>query len=116
MSPDTQQRFVETFDFFSQSVTQQAQDRAVGVIPDLKSYIALRWDTSGCKPSFVLIEHANNLDIPEEVMEHPLIASLGEAANDLDIFSYNVKQPKGDMHNMIPVVMQEQAHKLYRPS
>ncbi|KAJ6627882.1 isoprenoid synthase domain-containing protein [Mycena sp. CBHHK59/15] len=112
-SPGTQQRFIETFDFFFQSVTQQALDRAAGVIPDLESYIALRRDTSGCKPSFVLIEYANNLNIPDEVMEHPLIASLGEAANDLvtwsnDIFSYNVEQSKGDTHNMIPVVMNEQ--------
>ncbi|KAJ7666107.1 isoprenoid synthase domain-containing protein [Mycena polygramma] len=112
-APGTQQRFIETFDFFFQSVTQQAQDRTAGAIPDLESYIALRRDTSGCKPSFVLIEYANNLDIPDEVMEHPLVASLGEAANDLvtwsnDIFSYNVEQAKGDTHNMIPVVMNEQ--------
>ncbi|KAJ7682965.1 isoprenoid synthase domain-containing protein [Mycena rosella] len=112
-SPGTCQRFIETFDFFFQSVTQQALDRDSGVIPDLESYIALRRDTSGCKPSFVLIEYSNNLAIPDEVMEHPLIASLGEAANDLvtwsnDIFSYNVEQSKGDTHNMIPVVMHEQ--------
>ena len=43
-------------DFFFQSVTQQAQDRASGVIPDLESYIALRRDTSGCKPCWALIE------------------------------------------------------------
>ncbi|KAJ7906287.1 isoprenoid synthase domain-containing protein [Mycena leptocephala] len=106
-SPGTQQRFIETFDFFFQSVTQQALDRDAGIIPDLESYIALRRDTSGKYP------YANNLDIPDEVMEHPLIASLGEAANDLvtwsnDIFSYNVEQSKGDTHNMIPVVMNEQ--------
>jgi hypothetical protein len=46
-SPGTCQRFIETFDFFFQSVTQQALDRASGVIPDLESYIALRRDTSG---------------------------------------------------------------------
>ena len=43
-------------DFFFQSVTQQALDRATGVIPDLESYIALRRDTSGCKPCWALIE------------------------------------------------------------
>jgi hypothetical protein len=86
-----------------------------------------------CKPSFVLIEYLNNLDLPDEVMEHPLMRSLNDAANDLvtwsnvscfdipsghrntnlldilqDIFSYNVEQSKGDTHNMIPVVMHEQ--------
>ncbi|PFH50636.1 hypothetical protein AMATHDRAFT_3814 [Amanita thiersii Skay4041] len=108
----TQQRFLETFEFFFQSVTQQAMDRAAGNIPDLESYISLRRDTSGCKPCWALIEFANNLHIPDEVMEHPTIRSLGEAANDLvtwsnDIFSYNVEQSKGDTHNMIPVVMNE---------
>ncbi|KAJ6477076.1 isoprenoid synthase domain-containing protein [Mycena sanguinolenta] len=118
-SPGAQQRFIETFDFFFQSVTQRAQDCAAGVIPDLESYIALRRDTSGGRPSFVLIEYANNLDIPDEVMDHPLIASLGEAANDLvtcpkvlrldtplSAFTHNDLQ--GDTHNMIPVVMHEQ--------
>ncbi|KAF8636914.1 hypothetical protein AX17_003165 [Amanita inopinata Kibby_2008] len=111
-SRGTQQRFLETLEFFFQSVTQQAADRASGAIPDLESYIALRRDTSGCKPCWVLIEYANNLHIPDEVMDHPVIRSLGEAANDLvtwsnDIFSYNVEQSKGDTHNMIPVVMNQ---------
>ncbi|KAK1229843.1 Sesquiterpene synthase Agr1 [Marasmius sp. AFHP31] len=116
-SPGTQQRFIETFDFFFASVTEQAQDRSSGTIPDLESYIALRRDTSGCKTSFVLIEYAYNLNIPDEVMDHPLIRSLGEAANDLvtwsnDIFSYNVEQAKGDTHNMVPVVMNQFGHDL----
>ncbi|KAF4583483.1 Sesquiterpene synthase 2 [Pleurotus pulmonarius] len=116
-APGAQQRFIETFDFFFQAVSQQARDRAEGSIPDLESYIALRRDTSGCKPCWALIEYANNLDIPDEVMDHPIIRSLGEAANDLvtwsnDIFSYNVEQSKGDTHNMIPVVMHEEGLEL----
>ncbi|TFK19578.1 terpenoid synthase [Coprinopsis marcescibilis] len=112
-SPGAQQRFIETFDFFFQSVTQQALDRAQGEIPDLESYITLRRDTSGCKPCWALIEYANNLDLPEEVMDHPVVRALGEATNDLvtwsnDIFSYNVEQAKGDTHNMIPVVMNQE--------
>lgn len=94
-------------DFFFQSVTQQALDRANGVIPDLDSYIALRRDTSGCKPCWALIEcesyfytskvivtvvltplaDANNLKIPDEVMDHPTIRALGEATNDLVTWS-----------------------------
>lgn len=112
-SPGAQQRFIETFDMFFQAVTQQAMDRANGVIPDLESYIAIRRDTSGCKPCWALIEYANNLDLPWEIMDHPIIRGLGEAANDLvtwsnDIFSYNVEQSKGDTHNMIVVVQNQQ--------
>ncbi|TFK67853.1 terpenoid synthase [Pluteus cervinus] len=112
-SPGTQQRFLETMDFFFQSVTQQAVDRAAGFIPDLESYIALRRDTSGCKPCWAFIEFANNLNLPDEVMDHPVIRSLGEATNDLvtwsnDIFSYSVEQSKGHTHNMISVVMNQE--------
>ncbi|KIJ15937.1 hypothetical protein PAXINDRAFT_180528 [Paxillus involutus ATCC 200175] len=112
-SPGACQRYIETMEFFFQSVNQQAIDRANGYVPDLESYIALRRDTSGCKPCWALIEYANNLDIPDEVMDHPIIRSLGEATNDLvtwsnDIFSYNVEQSKGHTHNMIDVVMDEQ--------
>ena len=34
-----------------------------------------------------LCPDAGNLDIPDEVMEHPLICNLGEAANDLVTWS-----------------------------
>lgn len=52
----TLRRFIETMDFFFQSVTQQAIDRTAGRIPDLESYIILRRDTSGCKPCWALVE------------------------------------------------------------
>lgn len=60
-SSGAQQRFIETLDMFFQAVTQQAIDRANGVIADLESYIAMRRDTSGCKPCWALIEYANNV-------------------------------------------------------
>ncbi|KAI0760326.1 terpenoid synthase [Fomes fomentarius] len=112
-SPGAQKRFIETFELFFRAVTQQAKDRASGNIPDLESYIAMRRDTSGCKPCWALIEYANNLDLPDEVMEHPIVLGLGEAANDLvtwsnDIFSFNVEQANGDTHNMIVVVQNQQ--------
>lgn len=78
-------------ELFFQAVQQQALDRANGTIPDLESYIALRRDTSGCKSSWVLIEYAHHLDIPDDVMDHPVIRSLGDATNDLVTWS-NVSQ------------------------
>lgn len=82
-SAGAQQRFVETMDFFFQAITMQAIDRKRGSIPDLESYISDRRETSGCKPCFALIEYANNLRIPDEVIDHPCIRALCEAANDL---------------------------------
>ncbi|KAJ3002976.1 hypothetical protein NUW54_g5554 [Trametes sanguinea] len=112
-SRGAQRRFIETFELFFRAVTQQARDRESGDIPDLESYIAMRRDTSGCKPCWALIEYAYDLDLPDWVMEDPTIRGLEEAANDLvtwsnDIFSFNREQACGDTHNMIVVVQTQQ--------
>lgn len=60
-SPGAQRRFIETFALFFRAVAQQAKDRETGNIPDVESYIAMRRDTSGCKPCWALIEYANNV-------------------------------------------------------
>jgi hypothetical protein len=74
-------------DLFLKAVTIQARDRVAGVIPELEDYIIMRRDNSGCKPCLALIEYASGLDLPDEVIEHPIIESLGEATNDLVIWS-----------------------------
>ncbi|KAL0569394.1 Alpha-muurolene synthase [Marasmius crinis-equi] len=108
--PGCQSRFRETFEHFFEAVNHQAADRDKDVIPDLESYINYRRDTSGCKPCWALVEYALDIDLPDEVAEHPTIMALGEATNDLvtwsnDIFSYNVEQARGDTHNMIVIFM-----------
>ncbi|KAI0649179.1 terpenoid synthase [Trametes meyenii] len=108
--PGCTRRFVDTMDLFFRAVAQQARDRARGDIPSLEEYIALRSDTSGCKPCFALIEYAADIDLPDEVVAHPTIRALEEATNSFvtwsnDIFSYNVEQARGDTHNMIAVIM-----------
>lgn len=109
-TPGMQRRFIDTFDLFFQAVTQQAKDRHSGDVQDLESYIALRRNTSGCKPCWALIEYAYGLDIPDVVMAHQSLEDMGEAANDIvtwsnDIFSYNVEQSRGDTHNMVVIIM-----------
>jgi hypothetical protein len=68
---------------YFQAVHQQASYRADGTIPDLETYIWERRETSGCKPAFDLIEYALNLELPEYVVEHPVISALNHSANDL---------------------------------
>ena len=74
-------------DLFFKAVAIQARDRAADVVPDLEDYIAVRRDTSGCRPCWVLIEYAYGLDLPDEVMEHPIIQGLDDATNDLVAWS-----------------------------
>lgn len=65
----------------------QANDRDNGVIPDLESYIDIRRDTSGCKPVFDLIEYSLGIDLPDYVIEHPVIKALNQGSNDLVTWS-----------------------------
>lgn len=109
--PGPAHRFKETLEQFFESVNLQAQDRDANQIPDLESFIDIRRDTSGCKSTFDLIEYAYDIDVPQEVLEHPVIEALKQGSNDLvawsnDIFSYNVEQARGDdTHNLIPIFM-----------
>ncbi|KAJ7633071.1 isoprenoid synthase domain-containing protein [Roridomyces roridus] len=111
----TQARFKETLGLFFEAVGVEAQCRDSGIVPDLESCISLRRDTSGCKPCWVLIDHVSTL--PDFVVEHPVIGALNQSTNDLvtwsnDIFSYNVKQSRGDTHNMIVILMKYHEHTL----
>lgn len=85
--PGPAHRFKETLAQFFESVNLQAQDRDANQIPDLESFIDIRRDTSGCKSTFDLVEYAYDLDIPQEVLEHPVIEALKQGSNDLVAWS-----------------------------
>lgn len=81
--PGCQQRLMSTLDTYFQAIMQQASDRGSRNIPDLEEYILLRRDTSGCKTGFAFIEYAANIDLPDEVIEHPIIKAMADSTNDL---------------------------------
>ncbi|KAF7294122.1 Terpene cyclase [Mycena chlorophos] len=115
--PGWQGRFKETFEMFFEAVNVQAKWRDADIVPDLETYIAIRRDTSGCKPCWALIEYGLDIDLPDFVAEDPVIMSLNQSTNDLvtwsnDIFSYNVEQSRADTHNMIVILMKYHGHTL----
>ena len=73
---------------------QQAIDRNRHVIRDIKSYIEVRRDTVGAKPSFALLELA--LDIPDDVISHPAIQEMSLASIDMLCIG-NVSHIRGQM-------------------
>ena len=77
----TQKRFIAVFDKYLESVVQEAIDRDRRQIRNVRSYIDMRRDTAGVKPSMVLIELG--LDIPDDVFEHPAIEVMMTATNDM---------------------------------
>ena len=70
-------------DLYLRSVAQQASDRDDRRTPYLETYIALRRDTSACRPCFALMEFVAGIDLPDDVAEHHLIRSMEDATNDL---------------------------------
>jgi hypothetical protein len=82
-----QARFKESLGLFFESVNTQARARDNGIVLDIESYIDLRRDTSGCKPVFDLIEYALDIELPEYVVNDPIIKALNEGSNDLVTWS-----------------------------
>lgn len=80
-SAQSQKHFIETFDEYLDSVVQQAEDRSESRIRDIQSYIDVRRNTIGAKPSFALLEL--DMDLPDEVLAHPTIQSLSLATIDM---------------------------------
>ncbi|KAF9525604.1 terpenoid synthase [Crepidotus variabilis] len=112
LGPSAQHRFVETFATYLQNVVTQAQDRDKHLFRDVISYMDVRRETIGAKPSFALLEH--DMELPEDVFNHPLLENLRTWAIDMlilgnDLCSYNVEQSRGDdTHNIVTLAMKQE--------
>lgn len=95
LSPTAQRRFIDTFDLYTASVVQQAEDRTHAYIRSIDSYLMVRRDTIGAKPSFALLEADMNL--PDEVINHPVIVDLSISCIDMLILG-NVSTIIPDWH------------------
>lgn len=83
MTAGVVQRFHTTWRRYLDSVIVQAEQRGQQYICTLDEYIAARRDNVGTKPSFVWIEQSLGLDLPDAVMEHPLIEILHNDVSDM---------------------------------
>ncbi|KAH8886432.1 terpenoid synthase [Thozetella sp. PMI_491] len=106
-----QQRFIDSFERYTNAVVQQARDREDDCIRDIENYFSIRRLTIGAEPSFAI--NAVHYDIPDSIINHPTIQFLTTLCIDMllignDLVSYNVEQSRGDDgHNLVTVVMLE---------
>lgn len=75
-------RFIEDMGLFLDARHTQAIHRQDHVTPGIEGYIEIRRDSSAFKPLFDFLEYTLRVDFPNEVMEHPIVQSLKECAND----------------------------------
>lgn len=101
--PGVQARFKEHLGMFFEAINKEASGRDQGIIPDLEWYIDIRRDTCGCKPVFDLIEYALDIDLPDHVIDHPVIKALNQGSNDLVTWSNVSSKVKLFVCNMLIV-------------
>ncbi|KAG2151560.1 isoprenoid synthase domain-containing protein [Suillus bovinus] len=106
-----QRHFLASFIAYLRAVVVEALDRDEAHCRTISDYIKLRRDTCATKPAIAIYEV--EMDLPDEVFNHPVIVELVEFIAELmsidnDMISYNKEQATGDdNHNLITIVMAE---------
>jgi hypothetical protein len=110
--PGCRERYIKGKELYFAAVGKQLEDSAKGITYDLESYIVQRRGIVGMQPYFALIEFSNDIDLPDEVVSHPIFDAIDCAATDHvgwvnDIFSYNKEQSTGGApwENLVAVLM-----------
>lgn len=80
-SETSQRRFITDFEEYLEAVVVQAADRDVSELRSIESYIAIRRNTIGAKPSFTIMEQG--MHIPDEVFEDKVFESLRMSTIDM---------------------------------
>jgi hypothetical protein len=89
-----------------------AHNRAQGIVPDHKSYIARRQHSGGMTLAFDLIEFAHHIELPEELLRTEPFQILTSTTNNVvcwsnDIFSLQKERARGDVNNLVVIVQHE---------
>ncbi|KAI0329655.1 terpenoid synthase [Cubamyces sp. BRFM 1775] len=110
-TPEAWAHFVESFTDYVRSVVSEAADRCNGTSRSIDSFIKIRRENNGGRPSLSPCEL--HLAIPDEAFYHPHIVELRTCIVDMitvvnDVMSYNREQAtENDHYNLLTVVMRE---------
>lgn len=125
---------LSTMQLYVDAVVQQSSDRVHDRLRSIDGYWAVRRHSSGCYPSFALMEL--ELDIPEEIYRHPLLDRMRDCALYLicagnvshlpppapvlrrgmasdreglkDLYSYPIERARGHaLHNLVTTAMHQ---------
>lgn len=93
-------------------IKKQAENRVSGRLSSLDEYVHHRRLTSGVIPAAALIEFGLGMELPDEVLSHPLMRLILDCTNDFvylsnDVFSYGKECKTSDTHNMLIVLQKK---------
>lgn len=106
------ERFVGVVDDYFAACVWEARNRACNRVPTLAEYVRMRRDTGAVRTSIAMIERCEGIVLPDAVREHPIVAALATACNDVvcwanDIISLRKELAEGDVHNLVTVIAHE---------
>jgi Terpene synthase family 2, C-terminal metal binding len=112
--PQWRNRFTRHVANYIEGCVWEASNRHVGQMPSRAVYQSMRSHTSGMYLFWDFIEFAGDFLLPDAVVEHPMVAELARTANIVvafvnDIFSLPKESSKGDIHNIVLVLQQEES-------
>jgi hypothetical protein len=113
-TPQWRKRFTRHVANYIDGCVWEAGNRNVGQMPSRAVYQSMRSHTSGMYLFWDFIEFTGDFLLPDEVVEHPMVAELARTANMVvsltnDIFSLQKECSNGDIHNIILVLQHEEA-------
>ena len=99
------------------STVWEATNRSRGMNPDLRSYIRMRPITGGLYVDTEFIGIAERTHVPPEIREHPDVKALLRTSNNVvcwanDLFSLEKEAGRGDVHNLVLILLYEQGYSL----
>ena len=87
MPPLGYRRFVEQFEEYCVAVGKEADFRDQQRVLGLDAYVALRRENGAVQPCLRLFSYVLPVDLPDEIINHPLIVSMYTSAADMILWS-----------------------------
>jgi hypothetical protein len=111
-APSWRARFIRHVENYIDACVWEATNRSLDQIPSRAVFQTMRSYTSTMYEFWDFIELAGGFVLPDEVVEHPLIAELARTANAAasfanDIFSLRKEAVGRDFHNLVLVLERE---------
>ncbi|MCJ1263853.1 hypothetical protein MMC22_003723 [Lobaria immixta] len=105
-SKGARERFVRAMRDYCNGALDQVQTQVQRVVLDPKNFLETRRQSVGVTPLFAMIEYFYDLDLPNEVFEHPSMIEMEKVATDFvlihnDMLSYSKEQREGCDHNLV---------------
>lgn len=104
--------FIKNMEDYFQGVYWEALNHSQGIMPDLATYIKMRYLFFGAYPYFDLILITDGIALPPEVVECPVVKLLLLATSNAmawanDIFSFKKEIKEGKVHNLVLILQHE---------